>query len=152
MTAQLQALVDSLQIEPCPATDDQIAVRWKKALSFLRDSHLQELHAETAFTLAYYSAVVCAAAVLHAAGFRALGWEPDDRIFEGVATLEAGEVSQAARAAGEMYTTMHQVLFGPAMVDLATLEEMYQLTTQLFAAAHAWLAEARPTLKLTPPG
>lgn len=151
MNARLQVLVDRRRIRPVSATDEQIAARWKKALGFLRDSHWEELHAESAFMLAYYSTVVCAAAVLHAAGFRAPGWEPDEQIFEGVATLDAGDVSQAAAAAGEMYTTMQQVLLGPAMVDLATLEEMYQVATRLFAAAHTWLADARPGLKLTPP-
>lgn len=152
MTPRLQILVDSRRIEAMPATDGEVASAWEKALRTLRSSRLEELDVEPAFTLAYQSALQGSAAVLRAAGYRAIGRDHHHSIFAGVAAMDVGELSRAARAADEMRADRHEAVYGShVVIDPAQLADMHDVGTRLFAAAHAWLVVARPSLDLAPP-
>ncbi|HYH80438.1 MAG TPA: hypothetical protein VEX86_11600 [Longimicrobium sp.] len=152
MTARLEILVESRRIEALPAADEEVASAWEKALRTLRSSRLEGLDVEPAFTLAYQSALQCCAAVLRAAGYRAIGRDHHHSIFAGVAALEAGELSRIARAADDMRVERHEAVYGSTVaIDHAQLEEMYDVAARMFAAAHAWLRAARPALDVAPP-
>lgn len=152
MTPRLQILVDSRRIEALPATDEEVASAWDKALRTLRSSRVAGLDVEPAFTLAYQAALQGAAAVLRAAGYRAVGRDHHHSIFAGVAALEAGELSHAARAGDDMRMERHDAVYGSTVVvDAAQLAEMHLAADRLFAAALAWLRAERPAVELPPP-
>jgi hypothetical protein len=151
MSDRLKILVDSRRIEPHPAADDEVAILWEKAVRALRSSRAEVLDLDTAFTVAYQATLQGSAAVLRAAGYRTVGRDHHHSIFAGVAALEAGELSRAARDANDMRLDRHDAVYGTAMIEARKLGEMRDAAGRLFAAAYAWLANARPGLKLTPP-
>jgi hypothetical protein len=152
MTDRIAILVESRRIEALPAADDEVASSWDKALRSMRSSQAPVLEVEPAFTLAYQAALQAGAAVLRAAGYRAIGRDHHHSIFAGVAALEAGELSRCARAVDAMRAERHEAVYASGVViDAAQLSRMKEVASRLFAAAHAWLREARPALALAPP-
>ena len=149
---RLKILVDSRRIEAHPAADDEVSLLWEKALRTLGSSRVDGLDVESAFTLAYQAALQGSAAVLRAAGYRTVGHDHHHSIFAGVAALEVGELSRAARDVNEMRQDRHDAVYGTTPIEAAQLDEMHDAAGRLLAAAHAWLAESRPMLKLMPPG
>ncbi|HEU4562442.1 MAG TPA: hypothetical protein VFS20_31720 [Longimicrobium sp.] len=131
--------------------DDEIAVFWEKAVRALRSSRAQDVDVDSAFSVAYNASLQGATAVLLGAGYRAVGRDHHHSIFAGVAALEAGELSRAARDADDMRQDRHNTYYGAVMIELAQLAEMQDVAGRLLAAGHAWLADARPGLNLTDP-
>ena len=156
MTERLRILVDSRRVEVHPAADDEVAFLWEKAVRTLRSSRAGVLAGvvdiDSAFSLAYQSAFQGSTAVLRAAGYRAVGRDHHHSTFAGVAALEAGDLSRAARDVNEMRQDRHDAVYGTTPIEAAQLDEMHEAARRLLSAAHAWIAETRPTLKLTPPG
>lgn len=152
MTGRLQILVESRRLEVLPAADDEVASSWDKALGSLRSARGPRVEVEPAFTLTYQAALQASAAVLRAAGYRAIGRDHHHSTFAGVAALEEGDLSRLARAIDGMRAERHEAVYASGVViDADQLAKMREITRRLFAAAYGWLREARPALTLTPP-
>ncbi len=155
MTERLKILMDSRRIEAYPAADDEVAFFWEKAVRTLRSSRDGVLagvvDVESAFSLAYQAALQGYTAVLRAAGYRTVGRDHHHSTFAGVAALEAGELSRTARDVNEMRQDRHDAVYGRTLIEASQLNEMQNTAGHLLSGAYAWLADARPGLKLTPP-
>lgn len=142
-------MVDSREIEEANAPDDEVATRWRRALSTFADAG-QDLGASSRLTLYYQAALQASTAIIRASGFRVLGSDHHRHTFEALHALGLGELSATGRSMNAFRRSRHQAIYdwqdgsGDAADEAATLDELARTVGRMLALGNAWLAANRP--------
>jgi hypothetical protein len=99
MNERIQTLLDSRDLEPLEAADEEVLGMWRKAVRTFRSAAAagHEEHPDSRFTLLYQSALQAGTAVVRAAGYRVRTADHHRTVFAAVVALASGALSRAAR-------------------------------------------------------
>lgn len=146
MNPRIQVMLDSRQIEPLAADDQEVVGMWSKAARTLRSSAVDGLDPDARFTLAYQAALQAATAIVRAAGYRVRGDGHHQHTFAAVAAFGLGELSEAARDLNVIRQRRHRAVYDWEATSADDLDAVRAAANRLFAAGQAWLAVVRPHL------
>ena len=149
MNPRLQMMVESREVEPFAAPDEEVAARWRRAVRSYADSR-KGLSVESMVTLCYQAGLQAATAIVRAAGYRVrTSASGHHRLtFEALRGLGIEEVSPLGREINALRRERHHAVYEwdagedeAAGLDPGALDAVVR---KLLTHGHAWLAEQRP--------
>jgi hypothetical protein len=153
MNPRLQLMLESRQLDALPASDDEIQGMWSKAARSLRSSRVEALDPDSAFTLAYQSALQAATAILRATGYRVRGDGHHRHTFAAVAALDAGELSDTARDLNVIRARRHGAIYDwEVRTEDRDVHTVRTAAERLLEHGARWMTATRPHLILEAAG
>jgi len=155
MNAALQRLLDSHSIDPFPATDEEVAARWRVAVGSFQDSR-RVVTAEVRIAVSYQAGLQAVTTLMRSAGYRlhASAGGHHYTTFATVAALETGDLRTLANELSRMSRRRHRAVYdwhdpdeAEADLDPAALE---RVVADLMHAAYQSLIRTRPGLLVSP--
>ncbi len=149
MNPRLQVMLDSGQLEPMLAGDEEVGGMWAKAIRSLHSSGAAGLDADSAFTLAYQAALQGATAIVRAAGYRVRGEGHHHHTFAAVAALGLGDLTEAARELNVIRQQRHGAIYDwQSTTRDQDVTDLRSAVARLFDHGRWWLRAQRPHLVL----
>lgn len=148
---EIERLLAAHALVALQASDDEVAVIWRRALRAYQDSHLPGLSPAGAFNAAYEAALSAAAALVRDAGYTVKSsgghhWAT----FFAIQGLESEELRRFGIQLDGLRRKRHDNVYGTVEdKSLAELwrNQMHALLERFLPAAYARLLERRPELR-----
>ncbi|HEX8691999.1 MAG TPA: hypothetical protein VF746_06250 [Longimicrobium sp.] len=148
---EIERLLTAHTLVALEASDDEVAVIWRKALRAYQDSHLPGLSSPGAFNAAYEAALAAAATLVRDAGYTVKSpgghhWAT----FYAIQGLESEELARFGTELDGLRRKRHDNVYG-TVEDTALAErwrnQMHAVLDKFLPAAHARLIARRPRLR-----
>lgn len=153
MNPRIQIMIESRHLEEVAAAEGEVEGLWRKAVQTRTSSAAAGLDPNAQFTLAYQAALQASMAVLRAAGLRVRGDAHHHHTFAGVAALQLGEASHAARDLNLIRSKRHGAIYDwETSLEPKHVEEIRAAADRLFHHAEPWLRRTHPGIDPLPAG
>ena len=146
MNGRLEILLQSRDITPHPAEDDEVVAMWEKSVMGIRNS-TRGLDPPIEFAVAYTAAFQAATAVLFACGYRACGRDHHHNTFAAVKALGTGDLATAAGELDGLRLDRHESVYGTEItVSDERLAKLRSAARRLLSSSLERIGAERPAL------